>query len=163
MKAERIIEAVLFAASRPLSIEEIAEAVGMEKKVVKKAIEKLKNFYEKSAIEISEANGKYVMEVKAEYAEYAKKFAPVELKKSLIKTLSLIAYHQPIKQSDLKKLLGSNVYEHVRELKKKGFINTRKEGRTKLITTTQYFYDYFGIDKKDKEAIKNLMEKSGKN
>ena len=158
MKVERIIEAILFAASRPLAFDEIAEAMKMDRKEVKKAIEKLKKFYEDSAIEIAEVNEKYVMEVKAEYVEYAKKFAPVELKKSLIKTLSLIAYHQPIKQSDLKKMIGSNVYEYVRELKKKGFINTKKEGRTKMITTTQYFYDYFGIDKKDKEAIKKMMK-----
>ncbi|KAA0002225.1 MAG: SMC-Scp complex subunit ScpB [Thermoplasmata archaeon] len=158
MKVERIIEAILFAASRPLALDEIAEAMKMDRKEVKKAIEKLKKFYEDSAIEIAEVNEKYVMEVKAEYVEYAKKFAPVELKKSLIKTLSLIAYHQPIKQSDLKKMIGSNVYEYVRELKKKGFINTKKEGRTKMITTTQYFYDYFGIDKKDKEAIKKMMK-----
>ncbi len=158
MKVERIIEAILFAASRPLTINEIAEAINMDKKEVGKAIQKLKKFYENSAIEIAEVNEKYVMEVKAEYAEYAKKFAPVELKKSLIKTLSLIAYHQPIKQSDLKKMIGSNVYEYVKELKKKGFINTKKEGRTKMITTTQYFYDYFGIDKKDREAIKKLMK-----
>ena len=158
MKVERIIEAILFAASRPLALDEIAEAMKMDRKEVKKAIEKLKKFYEDSAIEIAEVNENYVMEVKAEYVEYAKKFAPVELKKSLIKTLSLIAYHQPIKQSDLKKMIGSNVYEYVRELKKKGFINTKKEGRTKMITTTQYFYDYFGIDKKDKEAIKKMMK-----
>jgi len=159
MKTERIVEAILFAASRPISIDEIAQSIKTGKKKVEEAIKKLMDFYKDSAIEISEANGKYVMEVRAEYAEYAKKFAPVELKKSLIKTLSLIAYHQPVKQSELKKLIGSNVYEHVRELKKKGFINTRKEGRTKIITTTQYFYDYFGIDKKDKEAIRRMMEK----
>lgn len=159
MKTEKIIEAILFAASRPLSVDEIADAIKISKKDVKKAMKELMKFYKDSAIEITEANQKYVMEVKASYAEYAKKFAPVELKKSLIKALSLIAYHQPIKQSELKKMIGSNVYEYVRELKKKGFINTRKEGRTKLITTTQYFYDYFGIDKKDKEAIKKIMEK----
>ena len=160
MKTEKIIEAILFAASRPLSVDEIADAIKISKKDVKKAMKELMKFYKDSAIEITEANQKYVMEVKASYAEYAKKFAPVELKKSLIKALSLIVYHQPIKQSELKKMIGSNVYEYVRELKKKGFINTRKEGRTKLITTTQYFYDYFGIDKKDKkEAIKKIMEK----
>ena len=159
MKNERIIEAILFAASRPLSIEEIGEAIKVDKKKIKEVIENLKRFYKDSAIEITEANGKYAMEVKAEYAAYAQKFAPMELRKPLIKTLSLIAYHQPIKQSELKKMVGSNVYEHVKELRKKGFIYTKKEGRTKLITTTQYFYDYFGIEKKDKEAIKRMMEK----
>ena len=63
MKVERIIEAILFAASRPLALDEIAEAMKMDRKEVKKAIEKLKKFYEDSAIEIAEVNEKYVMEV----------------------------------------------------------------------------------------------------
>jgi len=159
MRIERIIEAILFASSRPVSLDELIDVTNFDKKDILMAIEKLRKFYDETSIEITEVNGKYSMEVKTEYADYAMKFAPMELKRSMLKTLSLIAYHQPVKQSELKKMVGSAVYEHVKELKKKGFINTKKEGRTKLITTTSYFYDYFGIDKKDREAIKKIMEK----
>jgi len=159
MRIERIIEAILFVSSRPISLDELIDVTNFDKKDILMAIEKLRKFYDKTSIEITEINGKYSMEVKTEYADYAMKFAPMELKRSMLKTLSLIAYHQPVKQSELKKMVGSAVYEHVKELKKKGFINTKKEGRTKLITITSYFYDYFGIDKKDREAIKKIMEK----
>ena len=156
MEAKRIVEAILFAAGKPVSKEELKKYV---KGKVEEIIKELKKEYEKSAIEILEIDGKYVMQLKDEYAEYAKKFAPMELSKALLKTLALIAYHQPIKQSELKKIVGSQIYEHVKELRKKGFIRTKKEGRTKLVELTNYFYDYFGFDRKEKEKIKEILYK----
>ena len=156
MEAKKIIEAILFAASRPVSVEEIVKA-GVKKKEVEKGIEELKKFYSDSAIEIAEVGGKYVMQLKNDYASYARKFAPMELSRGMLKTLAIIAYHQPIKQSELKNMVGSQVYEHVRELKSRGFIKTRKEGRTKIIETTTYFHEYFGFDKSNREKVKKIL------
>ena len=44
-------------------------------------------------------------------------------------------------------------------MKKRGFIKTRKEGRTKVIEASQYFYEYFGFDVRDKEKIKEVLYK----
>ncbi|MCD6447698.1 MAG: SMC-Scp complex subunit ScpB [Thermoplasmata archaeon] len=159
MEAKRIIEAILFAAGRPVTKEEIIKA-GVKKKEFDEAIKELMKEYEDSAIEIiSAGEGKFVMQLREKYAHYAAKFAPMELPKSLLKTLAIIAYHQPVKQSELKKIVGSQIYEHVRELKKRGFIKTRKEGRTKIVETSQYFYEYFGFDVKNKEKIKEVLYK----
>ncbi len=154
MEAERIIEAILFAASRPVSIEEIIKA-GVKKKDVEKAMESLKRAYSKSAIEIVEVEGKYVMQLKNEYAEYARKFAPMEMSRGMLKTLAIIAYHQPIKQSELKNMIGGQIYEYVRELKNRGFIKTKKDGRTKIIETTPYFHEYFGLG--DEKKLKKIL------
>ncbi|KAA0013913.1 MAG: SMC-Scp complex subunit ScpB [Thermoplasmata archaeon] len=159
MEAKKIIEAVLFAAGRPVSRQELKKAFSFKNKSIDKAIMKLKEEYKNSVIEIVEIDDKYAMQLRNEYADYAKKFAPMEVSKSLLKTLAIIAYHQPIKQSELKKIVGSQVYEHVKELHKKGFIKARKEGRTKMIETSPFFYDYFGFDKKDKEKIKEALYK----
>ncbi|MCD6170981.1 MAG: SMC-Scp complex subunit ScpB [Thermoplasmata archaeon] len=159
MENKRIIEAMLFASSRPISLEEFSNAIKISKDEVKKEIKELMKFYKKSAIEISEINGKYAMQLRDEYTEYAKSFSPIEVPKSLLKTLALIAYHQPVKQSELKRMIGSGVYQYVKELKKRGFINTKKEGRTKRIELSNYFYDYFGIDKKNKEIKEMLLKK----
>ncbi|RLF50738.1 MAG: SMC-Scp complex subunit ScpB [Thermoplasmata archaeon] len=139
MEAKKIIEAILFAAARPVSMEELKKY--LKEREIKKAIKDLIEDYKQSAIEIVEIDGKYVMQLRNEYAEYAKKFAPMELSKALLKTLAIIAYHQPIKQSELKKIIGSQVYDYVKQLKKKGFIRTKKEGKTKVIELTTYFYD----------------------
>ena len=50
----------------------------------------------------------------------------------------------------------------MRLLAEKGFINAKKEGRTKIIEVSQHFYDYFGIDRKDRDAIKKMLEQSSK-
>lgn len=162
METRKIVEAILFASSRPVSIEDIMKSSGKKREEIKKAIEELKKFYKNSSIEIAMINGRYAMQIRNEYADYAREFAPVELSKSHIKTLALIAYHQPIKQSELKKMIGSSVYDYVKLLAEKGFINARKEGRTKIIQVSQHFYDYFGIDKKDRNAIKKMLEQSSK-
>ena len=81
-------------------------------------MDELKKEYANSAIEIAEVGGKYVMQLRTEYADYARKFAPMELSRGMLKTLALIAYHQPIKQSELKNMIGSQVYERVKEQKK---------------------------------------------
>jgi|Deesub1362A_J573_1020465.scaffolds.fasta_scaffold06881_3 segregation and condensation protein B len=159
MEAKKIIEAILFAAGRPISKEEIIKA-GVKKRDFEKAIKQLIKEYQDSAIEIVAIDDeKYVMQLRNEYAVYAKKFAPMELSKGLLKTLAIIAYHQPVKQSELKKIVGSQIYEHVKELKKKGFIKTRKEGRTKIVETSPYFYEYFGFDMKNKEKIRKILYK----
>ncbi|RLF44855.1 MAG: SMC-Scp complex subunit ScpB [Thermoplasmata archaeon] len=159
MEAKRIIEAILFAAGRPISKEEIIKA-GVRKKEIEEAVKELMKEYKNSAVEIAIIDdSKYVMQLREEYAKYVKKFAPMELSKSLLKTLSIIAYHQPIKQSELKKIIGSQIYEHVKELKKRGFIKTKKEGRTKIVEASPYFYEYFGFDTKDKEKIKEALHK----
>ena len=161
-KIKRILEAVLFISGKPISKEEIKEKLKFKGEEIEKAIEELIKEYKDSAIEISKTNGKYVMQIRREYADYVKKFAPMELSKSLLKTLAIIAYHQPIKQSNLKKIIGSQVYEHIKELRKKGFLNLKKEGRTKIVKLSQYFYDYFGFEK---DKIKDILYKRliGKN
>lgn len=156
MEADKIVEAILFVASRPVGIEEIMKA-GVGKKNLEKAINELKNRYKNSAIEIVEVDGKYVMQVRNEFVEHVKKFAPMNISKSVLKTLAIIAYHQPVKQSEIKKIIGSQVYEHVKDLKKKGFIKTRREGRTKIIEVSNYFYDYFGFSKKNREKMKEIL------
>ena len=158
MEVKNIVEAILFAASRPVSIDEII-ATGLKKKRVKEIINRLKKEYEKSSIEIIDTDERYVMQLRNKYDHYVKKFAPMELSQSLLKSLAIIAYHQPIKQSELKKIIGSQIYDHIKELKKKGFIKTKKAGRTKKVELTKYFYEYFGFSNKNVEKIREILYK----
>ena len=83
----------------------------------------------------------------------------MEIPKKLLKTLALIVYHQPIKQSELQNILGPKVYEHVKELHELGLIRTRREGKTKILTTTKRMPEYFGISTTDKEEIRKWLIK----
>lgn len=164
MKSERVVEAALFSAGRPLKVSEIQEATGISGDTVRKALKNLIREYagKDTAMEIAKVSGKYVMQLKEDYASPAEMLAKTEVPKKYLKTASLIAYHQPIKQSDLVEMIGSKGYEHVKALHGLGLISLKPYGATKKIRTTRKFLEYFGIDAKKPEEIKKfLAEKIG--
>ena len=156
MKSERVIEAALFSAGRPLRVSEIEDATGIGKDTIRKALKKLISEYKKSdiAMEIAKVSSKYVMQLKEDYAQPAEMLAKTEIPKKYLKTASLIAYHQPIKQSDLVEMVGPRVYEHVKALHDIGLISAKPYGATKKLKITKKFLEYFGIDAKKPEEIK---------
>jgi hypothetical protein len=99
------------------------------------------------------------MQVRPQAAEPATKFAPPEIPAKLLKTLALIAYHQPMKQSELVDMLGTKVYDHVPELVARGLVKAREEGVTKVLVTTALFPEYFGLDAEDREQVRATMAK----
>ncbi|MGQ0535947.1 MAG: SMC-Scp complex subunit ScpB [Methanobacteriota archaeon] len=154
-----IVEAALFSAGKPILVEEIAEKTGLSVTEVKKALPVLIEKYKaaESSLEVARAGEKFAMQLKASYAEHARHLAPMQVPMKLLKTLALIAFHQPILQADLKDLVGSKVYEHVHELKELGLVATREHGLSYMITTSETFPEYFGIPATDREAIRRHL------
>jgi segregation and condensation protein B len=159
MKSERVVEAALFSAGRPLRVSEIEQVTGIGKDAVRRALKKLVTDYKgrDCAIEVSKVGVKYVMQLKDEFTQPAEMLGKTEIPKQYLKTASLIAYHQPIKQSDLVEMIGGKGYEHVRELHKLGVVSTKRYGATKILTTTTKFIESFGIDAKRPEDIKKYL------
>ena len=165
MKEVYIVESALFSAGRPLSAEEISEATDMPLKAVRGYLKKLVGMYSdrEGSLEVSRVGDRYAMQLKPEYAEHARQLAQMEIPLKVLKTAALIAYHQPIKQSDLKNMIGEKAYDHVAELKDLGLIRLRAFERTKMISTTERFAEYFGIDSQKSDYIKEwLLKKVGK-
>lgn len=160
--SKAVVEAALFAAGRALSIKEISDVTGLGSKIVRAASRELIQDYAsfKGGIEIREFEDRYVMQVRAEIAKKVSKVAPKELEAPLLRTLAVIAYNQPINQSDLAKVRGSKSYSHVKELEEIGLIRSEKEGRTKRLTTTKTFAEYFGLDFEDPDFVRNVMRRS---
>jgi len=152
-----IIEAALFVAGNPLDEGQLRSLVKGNK--VKPLIQELMMEYSQrsSALEIKEIEGKYVMQVKPEYADKVRLIAPKELRSPVLRTLSMIAYHQPITQSELVDIRGSVAYDHVRELEERGLISARPRGRTRVLQTTPRFAEYFNLDSADPEAIRRKI------
>jgi DNA-binding MarR family transcriptional regulator len=71
-------------------------------------------------------------------------------------TLSYVAYHQPIEQKDVIIARGSQADNHLRTLENIGLIKRQKQGRTRLITTTPDFADYFGLNQ-DRTAMRRQL------
>ncbi|WEU39906.1 MAG: SMC-Scp complex subunit ScpB [Candidatus Odinarchaeum yellowstonii] len=163
------VEAALFIAGRPLSVIEICKAVNYDnEQEIKTIVEELRTDYQSrdSALEIAvTSNNKYVLQLKPLFPEIIAKLAPPGLLTlGALKTLSLIALKQPIKQHEVIKIRGSHAYKYIHQLEEKGFIETIPEGRTKILKTSQLFADYFGLDydlKKLKMQLRWKMRKEG--
>ena len=155
------IEAALYSAGRPLRIEDIIRASGTESKIktlelLNEIIKKTKNAF--IALEIAILpDGSYVMQLKPEYSSTVKRYAskPV-LPNATLKTLSYIAYAQPIASKQLVETRGSGVYAHLKELRQLDYITHQNVGRLKIYTTTEKFQKYFGI-KGDVEDLKSRL------
>ena len=158
------VEAALYSAGRPLRVEDIIRASGTESRT--KTLEILENIMKKtkSAFKALEVvilpDGSYVMQLKPEYSATVKKYAskPV-LPNATLKTLSYIAYQQPISSKQLVEVRGSGVYAHLKELRQLDYISHQNVGRIKIYTTTEKFQKYFGIQGDVEDLKQRLFSK----
>ena len=154
------IEAVLFTTARALEAKEIAEFLGEDVDKVEEALVELIFDYASrdGALEIDDENG-YILQVKEEHMDIVEKLCPAEMKPAVLKTLTVIALKEPIRQSYLKDLRGANAYDHVKELVDMGMISKTKDknGRSFNLRTTPKFEEYFKI-KGDKKALARVLK-----
>jgi segregation and condensation protein B len=158
------IEAALYSAGRPLRLEDLIRASGTESRV--KTLELLNNIMKKtkSAFKALEVvilpDGSYVFQLKPEYSSTVKRYAskPV-LPNATLKTLSYIAYSQPISSKQLVETRGSGVYAHLKELRQLDYISHQNVGRLKIYTTTEKFQKYFGIQGDVEDLKQRLFSK----
>ncbi len=154
------IEAVLFTTAKALSAKEIGEILDTDADTVEEALLELIMDYASrdGALEIDDENG-YILQVKEEHMDIVEKLCPVELKPAVLRTLSVIALKEPIRQTALKDMRGSTAYEHVQELLDKGLISKTKDknGRSFNLKTTPKFAEYFKL-KGDTKALAKMLD-----
>lgn len=156
-QAKKTIEAALFMSPEPLTVDKLKNLAGTDYSKTIKLIENLEEDYESrsTALEIRKRNKGYELTLKDSYFDQVGHLATgPDLKKSELRTLGLIAIKQPIKQSKVAKIIGNKAYRYVGELEKRGFIDTEKEGQTRILSTTDKFQKYFG---KDPEEIRSSL------
>ncbi|MDI6690946.1 MAG: SMC-Scp complex subunit ScpB [Candidatus Bathyarchaeota archaeon] len=145
-----LLEAALYVAGRPLNLNELCSVLKTrsKNKVRKFAKELIKAYTSRNtALEILELKDeRYVLQLKADFTPYVRKFVnrPL-LSTGPLKTLSYIAYRQPVSQKRVVEVRGHHVYTHIRMLKEMGLISAERSGRSTILRTTEYFADYFGL------------------
>ena len=144
------IESALYSAGRPLSVEDLIRASGTESRpktlaLLDSIMKKTKNAFKSIEIIIL-PDGNYVFQLKPEYSSSVRRYAskPI-LSKATQKTLSYIAFEQPVSSKQLVEIRGSGVYVHLKELRQLNFIENQNIGRMKIYSTTEKFQKYFGI------------------
>jgi segregation and condensation protein B len=161
---KNLLEAALFSAGRPVSEQQLKTLLNRSGTYVDSLVGKLLEDYRErnSALEIVKLEGKYAMQLKPEYAGRVIGLSPGELRAPALRTLSIIAYYQPMQQSGLVDMRGQAAYEHVAMLLERGLIQKKRVGRSYELTTTDAFCDYFGLSKGDVESIKAQIRKKAK-
>jgi len=164
IKENRLVESLLFSSGKPLSIEEIQETTGLPPKKVNEAIEHLMQSYNidrknDTSLEIVKAGNKFIMQVKKTFTDKSMMVAKPEIKTDLLKTLALIAFHQPVKQSNLRHMIGERIYADVDQLVSLHLIHSEPHGATEMLTTTRLFPEYFGIDSTKPKEIREFLSK----
>lgn len=145
-----LLEAGLYVAGRPLDLKTLGNVTGTrsKKKVRKLAKTLVENYRNRdTALEVLELEGeRFVMQLKAEYTGKVRKLATRPLLSAgPLKTLSYIAFRQPIPQTQVIDVRGHHAYGHLRQLEEMELIVREGIGRKKMIRTTEFFADFFGL------------------
>jgi segregation and condensation protein B len=150
---KRIIEALLIATDEPLSIQKIAEIVGIPQDDIRQNIDELNHDYQATgrSFEIKEIAGGFQIYTLPEFADQvgALHDRKTGLSKAALETLAIIAYHQPITRGEIEKVRGVDSTGVLMTLLQRGLIKTRGRlplpGRPIQYGTTKEFLRYFGI------------------
>ena len=144
------LEASLFIAGKFLSIQELITLTDINPILLKKLLSDLQDKYKDSAIEITQKDNLWKMDVSADYTYLVNKLASgsSEFSKAEQETLAVIAYKAPIRQSIIIKIRGNKAYDHIKKFTELGLINKKKLGHTAELSINESFHDYFHLDKK---------------
>jgi len=162
-----LLEAALYVAGRPLDLRTLASVLKTRSKnkarrLAKTLMETYKN--RETALEILELQDeRFVMQLKTEYTPQVRRlaFRPL-LSVGPLKTLSYIAFRQPVAQTQVIDVRGHHVYDHLKQLEELDLIARERAGRSKVLRTTEFFADYFGFShdlKTMKQQLKTVFEK----
>jgi segregation and condensation protein B len=159
------VEAALFSSAEKITVSDIAERTGLPEDKIRHALKDLRKEYDdrESAVMIAKIGNEYRMMLRTEYTDFTGKFAKAEMTGGMMRTLSTIAYNQPVLQSELFKTRGPRTYDDVHSLIDMGMVAGKKSGQTLELTTTKKFSEYFGIGSTRISDIKKWIESQAKN
>ena len=161
------LEAIIYAADEPATIEQLASALGEEKMVVQAALDELVASYavEERGVEIRAVAGGYKMYTKPQHHDVVRRFIkslrpPLRLSMPALETLAVIAYKQPVTGPEISEIRGVNSSGVLATLLDKRLITTagRKEvmGRPILYKSSKEFLMRFGLS--DLQELPSLKE-----
>lgn len=156
-----VLEAVLLAAGRPLSLAQIAELFDEARRPpddeLREALADLGRRYEGRGVELKEVASGWRVQVRPMHSEVVSRLwqeRPTRYSRALLETLALVAYRQPITRGEIEAIRGVTVASTImRTLFERNWIRVvghrEVPGRPELLGTTREFLDYFGLRRLD--------------
>ena len=161
MEAKKTLEAALFISTKPIMINELGKIAGVNSLGhVKELLEELQKEYSNRGMEIFQTQDGWQMSVRPDVLPRVSHLTPYsDLSGGVKRSLAIVAYKEPILQSEIIKFQGNKAYSYIKELVKRGLVKAEKKGHTKVLNLTAEFERYFGEDRKSiKERMKAMME-----
>ena len=156
-----VVEAVLLAAGRPVTIAQLLELFEEHERPaaedVRAALDALSERFDGTGVELREVASGWRVQVRQQYADVVSRLwqeRPSRYSRALLETLALIAYRQPITRGEIEDIRGVTVASTImRTLHERGWIRVvghrEVPGRPELLGTTREFLDYFGLKSLD--------------
>ena len=158
---KNVIEAAIFAAGEPLSIDRLLslfeEEERPEKALVQQALEALANDYTGRGLELKEVSSGYRFQARSDTSRWVSRLweerAP-RYSRALLETLALVAYRQPITRAEIEDIRGvavsTNIIKTLQEREWVRVVGHRDvPGKPAMYATTREFLDYFNLKSLD--------------
>ncbi len=165
-KAKAVLEAILFTMGESIEVDRLSTVIEEDERETRELLMEMKEEYEKrdSGVTLMELEDSFQMCTKGEMYEYLIKIAKTPRKyvltDTLLETLSIVAYKQPITRLEIEKIRGVSCDHAVNRLVEFGLIKEvgrmDAPGRPLLFGTTEEFLRSFGV--KSLEELPELSQ-----
>jgi segregation and condensation protein B len=164
-RVRTVVETLLFLAERPLGVEEIRLATGVEAARIEKALDQISGHHRDgiSGIVLHEVAGGWQLRTSPDNSDFARRFLkvkPQRLTRAALETLAIIAYRQPVTRPEIEEIRGVDCGAVVKALLERRLVKIlgKKEepGRPILYGTTKEFLEFFSL--KDLASLPTLRE-----
>jgi segregation and condensation protein B len=170
-----VLEAALFAAGRPLSIDDLAalweeEADKPERAAIRTALETLQRDYTGHGVYLKEVASGFRFQVRRDYALWISRLwaeRPARTSRAFLETLALIAYRQPVTRTEIEEIRGVSVSTSImHNLLERRWIRVvghrETPGRPALYGTTREFLNHFSLKSlQELPSLKELEQMGG--
>jgi segregation and condensation protein B len=152
----RVVEAVLFAADAPVTLDRLAEIIpDADRGQIRKAMEELSGHYarEEHSFEISDVAGGWQLYCRPAYSKWVRELhkgrMAARLSQAALETLAIVAYRQPIVRTEIEGVRGVDSSGVLATLLRRDLVTIAGRapgmGRALMYRTTKEFLRYFGL------------------
>ncbi len=164
-RVRTVVESVLFVADKPLDLNQLYEATGIDREKIQEALNQISGIHRDgiSGLVLYEVAGGWQFRTDPHSAEYVRRYLrvkPQRLTRAAVETLAIIAYRQPVTRPEVEDIRGVDCGAVIKALLDRKLIKIlgKKEevGRPMLYGTSREFLEFFAL--KDLSALPTLRE-----
>jgi segregation and condensation protein B len=164
-RVRTVVETLLFLAERPIGLDELRAATGVDRDRIARALDALSGHYREGVcgIVLHEVAGGWQLRTSPDNADFARRFLrvkPQRLTRAALETLAIVAYRQPVTRPEIEDVRGVDSGAVLKALLERRLVKIlgKKEepGRPILYGTTREFLEFFAL--KDLASLPTLRE-----